>query len=206
MFSVPHLVIIFIVVLVVFGPHKLPELARSLGKMMAEFRKASTDFKMAFEEEMRTIERQAREVELKKAEAAAKVANTEQQPAMFGTPADANTSHISSGANSSPEPKISPVGEAIPHDASADLEFTAAENSGAAVSAPAEAIANAEEGSSGGAAETAAYQPPVTEGTASPDPNAEVADAKVANAEPGGAPRNSADSDVLPAHDHRQPA
>ena len=142
MFSVPHLVIIFIVVLVVFGPHKLPELARSLGKMMAEFRKASTDFKMAFEEEMRTIERQAREVELKKAEAAAKVANTDQLPATFGTPADANTSHISSGANSLPEPKITPVGEAIPHDASADLEFTAAENSGAAVSAPAEAIAN----------------------------------------------------------------
>src|SRR5947209_13967897 len=66
MFSVPHLVIIFIVVLVVFGPHKLPELARGLGKLMAEFRKASTDFKLAFEEEMRNVERQAREAERKK--------------------------------------------------------------------------------------------------------------------------------------------
>src|SRR4029077_1281368 len=71
MFSIPHIVIIFIVVLVVFGPHKLPELARGLGKMMAEFRKASTDFKMAFEEEMRTIERQARETELRKVQEAA---------------------------------------------------------------------------------------------------------------------------------------
>src|SRR5258706_4415721 len=66
MFSVPHLVIIFIVVLVVFGPHRLPELARGLGKLMAEFRKASTDFKLAFEEEMRNVERQAREAERKK--------------------------------------------------------------------------------------------------------------------------------------------
>ena len=48
------------VVLVVFGPQKLPELARGLGKLMAEFRKASTDFRSAFEEEMRDMERQAR--------------------------------------------------------------------------------------------------------------------------------------------------
>ncbi len=48
--SVPHMIVVFLVVLVVFGPQKLPELARSLGKLMAEFRKASTDFRSAFEE------------------------------------------------------------------------------------------------------------------------------------------------------------
>jgi len=69
MLSVPHLIVLFIVVLVVFGPQKLPELARGLGKLMAEFRKASTDFRFAFEEEMRTIERQA--LESKRAPAAA---------------------------------------------------------------------------------------------------------------------------------------
>jgi sec-independent protein translocase protein TatB len=68
MFSVPHLVVLFLVVLVLFGPHKLPELARGLGKLMAEFRKASNDFKMAFEEEMRGIERQNREAEWKKSQ------------------------------------------------------------------------------------------------------------------------------------------
>src|ERR1700747_2113309 len=68
MFSMPHLVVLFIVVLVFFGPHKLPELARGLGKLMAEFRKASNDFKMAFEEEMRNIERQNREAEWKKSQ------------------------------------------------------------------------------------------------------------------------------------------
>jgi TatA/E family protein of Tat protein translocase len=72
MFSIPHMIVLFVVVLVVFGPHKLPELARGLGKLMAEFRKASTDFKLAFEEEMRNVERQAREAERKKqADAAA---------------------------------------------------------------------------------------------------------------------------------------
>ena len=40
MLSIPHMIVVFIVVLVVFGPQKLPELARTLGKLMAEFRKA----------------------------------------------------------------------------------------------------------------------------------------------------------------------
>jgi sec-independent protein translocase protein TatB len=73
-----HMVVLFIVVLVVFGPHKLPELARGLGKLMAEFRKASTDFKSAFETEMRDIERQALQAERKKAaEAAAASASSQ---------------------------------------------------------------------------------------------------------------------------------
>ena len=41
------MIVVFLVVLVVFGPQKLPELARSLGKLMAEFRKASGDFRNA---------------------------------------------------------------------------------------------------------------------------------------------------------------
>ncbi len=50
MLSIPHMIVVFIVVLVVFGPQKLPELARGLGKLMAEFRKASTDFKSTAED------------------------------------------------------------------------------------------------------------------------------------------------------------
>jgi sec-independent protein translocase protein TatB len=113
MFSVPHLVIIFIVVLVVFGPHKLPELARSLGKMMAEFRKASTDFKLAFEEEMRNIERQAREAEWKKSHEATAAASTEQQPATLATPTGTESPHIFPESIAPPEPTISPVSEAV---------------------------------------------------------------------------------------------
>jgi sec-independent protein translocase protein TatB len=115
MFSVPHLVIIFIVVLVVFGPHRLPELARGLGKMMAEFRKASTDFKMAFEEEMRTIERQAREVEFKKSQEAAGASSGELQPATLGTPAGAETPRIL--PETVTPPTIAPVIEAVSREA-----------------------------------------------------------------------------------------
>ena len=87
MLSIPHMIVVFVIVLVVFGPQKLPELARGLGKLMAEFRKASTDFKSAFEEEMRDLERQAREVERRKAEAASAAASAavETQPATTKT-------------------------------------------------------------------------------------------------------------------------
>ena len=82
MLSIPHMIVVFVVVLVVFGPNKLPELARGFGKLMAEFRKASTDFRSAFEEEMRDLERQAREVERKKtALAASAAAQAGSQPA-----------------------------------------------------------------------------------------------------------------------------
>jgi sec-independent protein translocase protein TatB len=85
------MIVVFVIVLVVFGPQKLPELARGLGKLMAEFRKASTDFKSAFEEEMRDIERQAREVERRKAEASAASTAGQPQPATLATPSGAET-------------------------------------------------------------------------------------------------------------------
>src|ERR1700728_4086493 len=59
MFSVPHLIIIFVVVLIVFGPEKLPDLARNLGKIMGEFRRATGDLRLTFDEHMRDIEREA---------------------------------------------------------------------------------------------------------------------------------------------------
>src|SRR5579863_6437220 len=59
MLSVPHLIIIFAVALVVFGPEKLPELARNLGKIMAEFRRATAELRGTFEGHMRDLEREA---------------------------------------------------------------------------------------------------------------------------------------------------
>ena len=59
MFSVPHLIIIFAVALMVFGPEKLPELARTLGKVMGEFRRATGDLRSTFEGHMRELEREA---------------------------------------------------------------------------------------------------------------------------------------------------
>ncbi len=84
MLSLPHLVVIFLVALVVFGPEKLPELARTLGRLMADFRKASGDFRSALEEEMRDLERQAREAQQKIRAAALPPASSES-----ATPIDA---------------------------------------------------------------------------------------------------------------------
>jgi sec-independent protein translocase protein TatA len=74
--GMPELIVILVIALVVIGPHKLPELARSLGKGLAEFKRASEDFKRDMEQEARKHdqeerERIAREVAAKDAEMAA---------------------------------------------------------------------------------------------------------------------------------------
>jgi sec-independent protein translocase protein TatB len=118
MLSMTHMVVLFIVVLVVFGPHKLPELARGLGKLMAEFRKASTDFKSAFEQEMRDIERQALQAERKKAaEAVATAAVGAEQPATLATQADTETAAattLDADSRATEALVVTPVAESVP--------------------------------------------------------------------------------------------
>jgi Tat protein translocase TatB subunit len=48
----PELFLIFVVALIVFGPRKLPDIGKSLGKMMSEFRRASNDFRSTIESEV----------------------------------------------------------------------------------------------------------------------------------------------------------
>jgi TatA/E family protein of Tat protein translocase len=52
----PELIIILLIALIVFGPRKLPELGRSLGKSLAEFKKASNELRNTLEEEIRIEE------------------------------------------------------------------------------------------------------------------------------------------------------
>ena len=54
--GMPELIIIMVIALIVIGPHKLPDLARSLGKGLAEFKKASEDFQRNIQEEARKSE------------------------------------------------------------------------------------------------------------------------------------------------------
>lgn len=67
--GVPELLIILVVALIVLGPKRLPEVAKSLGKAFAEFRRATSDLseelneaRAALEEEVRMAERQARTI------------------------------------------------------------------------------------------------------------------------------------------------
>ncbi|HEY0759759.1 MAG TPA: twin-arginine translocase TatA/TatE family subunit [Acidisarcina sp.] len=70
---------LFLIALVLFGPKKLPEIARQLGKLMAEFRRASNEFKTQIDEELRTAE----QVDRQKQITAAAVAS----PPVTATPA-----------------------------------------------------------------------------------------------------------------------
>ena len=56
--GVQEMIVIFLVALVLFGPKKLPELGKTLGKALTEFRRASTDLKATFEREMHNLERE----------------------------------------------------------------------------------------------------------------------------------------------------
>jgi sec-independent protein translocase protein TatA len=61
--GMPELIIIFVIALIIFGPRKLPELGRSLGKSLAEFKKASNELRSTLEEEIRIEEQKDKEKE-----------------------------------------------------------------------------------------------------------------------------------------------
>ena len=56
--GMPEMVVIAVIALIIFGPRKLPELGKSLGKSIAEFKRASNELKHTLEDEIRTEELQ----------------------------------------------------------------------------------------------------------------------------------------------------
>ena len=56
--GMPEMIVIAVIALIIFGPRKLPELGKSLGKSIAEFKRASNELKNTLEEEIRTEELQ----------------------------------------------------------------------------------------------------------------------------------------------------
>jgi sec-independent protein translocase protein TatB len=105
--SLPDTIFIFGLALVIFGPKKLPEIGRQLGKLVLEFRRASNEFKMQIEEELR----------------AAEIADRQQQiAAPSATPAPESTSEAltirppSNGttvSTESPSSRVIPVDEEV---------------------------------------------------------------------------------------------
>ena len=96
--------IILVLALILFGPKKLPEIARQIGKLMVEFRRASNEFKAQIEEELRAMEQQDRQKKLEAAAAQAPV------PAL-----PENVSPTETPSEKAPEPVILPpsVGEIV---------------------------------------------------------------------------------------------
>jgi TatA/E family protein of Tat protein translocase len=54
--GLPEMIFIFLLALIIFGPRKLPEIGRQIGKAMAEFKRASNEFKSQIEGEIRNLE------------------------------------------------------------------------------------------------------------------------------------------------------
>jgi sec-independent protein translocase protein TatB len=97
MLSLPHLIIIFVVALVVFGPEKLPELARNLGKVLGEFRRATGDIRSTFEDHLRDLERES-----------------EQRRIGGAAPATAGTPNTAPAATTPDAPAVTPAEGIVP--------------------------------------------------------------------------------------------
>ena len=79
--SFPDSIFLFVLALLLFGPKRLPVLARELGKWVGEFRRASNEFKMQMEDELRLSEQAERNKQIAAMEAAAPVAPAIPDPA-----------------------------------------------------------------------------------------------------------------------------
>lgn len=75
--GMPELIVILVILLIVIGPQKLPDLAKSLGKGLAEFRRATDDFKRNVEE---TAKEQEEKEKLEKEKIAQESTVTEKSP------------------------------------------------------------------------------------------------------------------------------
>ncbi len=80
--SLPDTVFIFVLALIIFGPKKLPEIGRQIGRLVGEFRRASNEFKFQIEEELRQADRTD----------TPKTQNTIAAPGKTGSPEDADLS------------------------------------------------------------------------------------------------------------------
>ncbi|MBI5181066.1 MAG: TatA/E family twin arginine-targeting protein translocase [Nitrospirae bacterium] len=62
--GIPELIVILVIALLIFGPNKLPEIAKSIGKAFADFKKAADDVKSSIEHEITKIEEEGKKTEV----------------------------------------------------------------------------------------------------------------------------------------------
>jgi len=97
--GMPELVIILVIALIIFGPRKLPELGRSLGKSIGEFKKASNELRSTLEEEIR-IEEKAEQSTTMRAEQDTAIAAAATPPEVAAAPpADQKTVNRTTGTD-----------------------------------------------------------------------------------------------------------
>ena len=114
MIGMPEMIFIFVLALLLFGPKKLPELARQLGKAMAEFKKASNEFRSQLETEMMNIELEERAKQAPPPDNSPKILPAEK---LFDTVSVPPIESIPRAPLPLPEPQIAsePVAPEAPH-------------------------------------------------------------------------------------------
>jgi Tat protein translocase TatB subunit len=121
----PELFLILLIALIVFGPRKLPEIGKSMGRMMAEFRKASNEFRQTIENEVEAEKiRDATRIEIPKLD----VGLSETSPAT-ATPASETMAPAEPAASETmaPAEPAAPAGEVLePVAATVSRETSAA--------------------------------------------------------------------------------
>ena len=120
-FGIPDTLFLVVLALIVFGPKKLPEISRQIGKLLYEFRKASNDFKFQIEEELRSAEQAERQKEL---------------AAQAATPQPATPIAITAGETVSAEPVIEGVEAAEETNSETAVAESRSESSTADTSSP----------------------------------------------------------------------
>jgi len=108
----PELFLIFVVALIVFGPRKLPEIGKSLGKMMGEFRRASNDFRNTIENEVEAEKiRESLRIEPPAVEP---ISPARSLPAETSSPdPEAPAAAAREGAPEKPAPVVEPAADAV---------------------------------------------------------------------------------------------
>jgi sec-independent protein translocase protein TatA len=83
--GMPELIIIFVIALIIFGPRKLPELGKSLGRSINEFKRASNELKSTLEDEIRVEEQRTADQQRTAAAAASAAPAPAPSPVEDGT-------------------------------------------------------------------------------------------------------------------------
>jgi sec-independent protein translocase protein TatB len=119
----PEMMFIFVLALILFGPKKLPEIGRQIGKGLAEFKRASREFQSQIEDEVRKLELDA---EIKNTIAPISLSNTvAAQPASLTVGSTSET----------PQPELISASTADLAAAAAEPDFTVAHSAAKADSA-----------------------------------------------------------------------